>query len=567
MIIENKLLILDNLLLKGKYQEIMKKVDKTIIHEIWYLLEALLQLGETSKSEKILQDWKSNAQTHLDKGLWLFYKSRCFLEYGNYSKTNEYLLNALKELENKKQDHKKQIYRINIELGRSYWLQGKTADALELLMDMKSKPEIFSEPFTKALTMQNIGIINEIQGKLSEALDWLNKALEIHRINDNKLFIGKTLNNIALVRHEKGELDKALKILKEAITFLKKAGNPSELAHALTNTGLIYHDKGKLKLALGYHQDALNLREQAENLSEVAASLNNIGLIFHDQGRLIKALEIFQRALQLDKKSGSQLGEASDLNNIGNIFYSQGKLQKALETQEKALKLWKTMDNPAAIAETIFNIVRLNFQLNNNHDFLTIRDQFPNPTKEHTEIIRFQNMTEAIILENKGKWDEAEKKWLNASQFNVEYFYQLINIEHLAKISLHKWKNKPSKNFLNELRSRLDHFESLCKQNQLLISLCVVYLLRGKFAQTILDGKQAEKYYNLCHEIALEAGLPLHAKLAKKELDNLKPFLVSLQKIEKATITAEDYNITEFISYVNEITELIVAQEESKLDN
>ncbi|MHA2364829.1 MAG: tetratricopeptide repeat protein [Candidatus Hodarchaeales archaeon] len=519
----NKLELLSR---KGNYQEIIQLLEGkiTTLDQLWYLTEANLECENLNKADELLNQWKSSCSSPNQEIHWNYFHGRIFIRRGLYSEAKKSLNYSMEMLNQIKQPSELLSFQIRLHLGICYWKQGLSDKALDLFKNqLKSIEKYKNETNFQAIlasTYHYVGASYFNQNKIKESLVNYQKALKLKLSIGNPQEIFKSLNNLANIYYSQGRLQEALDYHKRAFSFTKKVGNSIGIAISLNNIGNVYIVQGRLKDALDQHEKSLKLKEKLENEHEIAKSLIN----------------------------------------IANIFYAQGRLQEAEEYYLRALQLLDKIGNPLEIAESLFNLGRVEKSLNKLSSNSFVFDRFPPPPHESPVTTTFYRLIKALLAQIQEDWSLANELFNIAFETEgLEYEYKIFSIESLAEIALEEWLIKSKRKALNQVEGKLKAYEQLCRENYLTAHLCKVYLLRSKLNQTLFQFKDSENLLLQCQLIAEESGLPLHYKLASKELESLKE---KKKLINDLKIVSKEISLEEFAGYFKDLSKQLLAQEE-----
>ncbi|MFX0061019.1 MAG: tetratricopeptide repeat protein [Candidatus Hermodarchaeota archaeon] len=284
--------------------------------------------------------------------------------------------------------------------GNIYWQKGDWDTALEHYQQSLALREQIGNKSDIAVSLNNIGVIYHSKGELNSAIDYYQRSLTLREALGNKRDIAVSLINIGALYRQKGELDSALDYYKRGLDIHETIGNKREIAASLNNIGVIYRQKGLLNMALDYLRRSLTLKELLGNKQDIASTLNNLGNVYLQKGELDSALDYHQRALALYEATRNKPAIAKSLRNLGKIHHLKGELNTALEFFQESLVLNKVNRNDIETAETLFCLILLFLEQQNQleaQEYLTQLQKLHNRTpnrKIHLE----RRLGEALIL-------------------------------------------------------------------------------------------------------------------------------------------------------------------------
>ena len=277
--------------LENKREDNMKKIFITV-------MILALSIGVSFADEL-------NRANELDKKGMEFYKK------GNYIKSIEFFLNALKL--------KKQILDENdIEISTSY---------------------------------NNIGRVYEHRGNSDypKALSYYKKSLAIREkiLGKEHLATAQSYNLIGLFYHYMGDYSKAISYYKKTLAISKKnlGDEHPTIATIYNNIGGVYDSFNNYSESLNYYKKSLGIREKVLGKKHpiTAKSYFNIGLLYFHMGDYIKSLTNYQKSLSIYKnKLGKEHPQtANNYSGIGAVYQTKGNYQKSLLFYQKSLLIHK----------------------------------------------------------------------------------------------------------------------------------------------------------------------------------------------------------------------------------
>jgi tetratricopeptide (TPR) repeat protein len=205
-------------------------------------------------------------------------------------------------------------------LGRSYYKQGRTDDAIEKYrIALRLKPD-YADPHI------NLGNAYKKQGLIDSAIEEYKSAIKL------KPGYATAYYNLGLAYRKLGRTDEAVKEYKLALSL-----NPNHVG-AHNNLGNIYYKQGRIDEAIEEYKEALRLKP------DYVEARYNLGTAYHSQNRIDEAIEEYKEALRLNPDY------VDAHNNLGTAYAIQGRMDEAIKEYKEALRL-----EPDLI-ETHFNL-------------------------------------------------------------------------------------------------------------------------------------------------------------------------------------------------------------------
>lgn len=209
---------------------------------------------------------------------------------------------------------------------------------------------------SRALCLNNVGLLYRNRGYVNTATEYLERALAILRQEDDPGATALILNNLAVVYQEQNLTERSLRCLREALPILEDVRDPINFALVLNNIGMSYQTLGDLDTAFAYYKKAKLTAEAINDHPHHVFFLNNMGGIYQSKQRLALALEYYEAALGLAEYVGNVVSIAMVRSNIGNIYEQQNNWEKAALHYKMALPFFEKSDhwqNVASVLEKI----------------------------------------------------------------------------------------------------------------------------------------------------------------------------------------------------------------------
>ncbi|MFA8301019.1 MAG: tetratricopeptide repeat protein [Hyphomicrobiales bacterium] len=238
----------------------------------------------------------------------------------------------------------------------------------------------------RAMTLNNLGLLQSSQNDYKSALKNYEEALSIYRdlTKENPSTylpdLATSLNNLGVLQSSQNDYKSALKNYEEALSIRRDLTkeNPSTylpyVAGTLNNLGNLQSSQNDYKSALKNYEEALSIYRDLskENpstyLPYVATSLNNLGNLQSSQNDYKSALKNYKEALSIRRALSKENPStylpyvATSLNNLGNLQSDQNDYKSALKNYEEALSIRRALskENPSTylpyVAMTLLNI-------------------------------------------------------------------------------------------------------------------------------------------------------------------------------------------------------------------
>ena len=510
-------------LTRGFYHKVIElgsqTFDKPAIH--FLVIEAYLELGEVDKAEMILNTLKDTNLTHKESILLYCYRARCQLLKNNY----------VESLENLKQG---------------------------LILIQQSK----KEPLLEARLLTSQGEVYWRQGKLEQAKNVVTTAVELLKEENNSYYLAIALNTLGMILRGQKHTIKALQIHEQALKLREELYNSQHIANSLNNIAVTYWTNGKLKIALSYLEKALSFKDKIDNTKNIANWITNIAIIKDTQGFLYDAMQMYSEALGLFEKSNNLPAIATVYCNIGEVYRNLGQLFEAKSKHEQALRLRMNIGNPHYVAESIFYVTLVKFDMKIPINIVEVQNLFPQPPYELSTVQAYYTMIQALLAQQLGLLNDAAHYWQEALNKDLlEFYFQTFCYEQLTLTLFTQWMNNSTLQTKTKFKEKLKSWEQLSKENNLVSSICKIYLINAKLELAESHLENAENLLNLCINLAQENDFDQYLKLAEREMTTLKKtkefFTVHNYATRKAFEKVQFDEIPFYLKNVNKVFEQI----------
>jgi CHAT domain-containing protein/Tfp pilus assembly protein PilF len=282
---------------------------------------------------------------------YLFYTANCFSKDHNYTRAEDYFLQA-KDIYEKINGQSSGNYLIAInKLAESYRLDNKFAEAEKYYLQSLdiSRSRFGEESSQYGIPLSNLASLYQKSGSYQKAEPLFLKSLEISQ----KLFgmedqrTAADINNTGAFYDDIGDYAKAGSFFLRALKIREKDPGPDSPEYAISANNLaeLYFKTGRYEEAESLYLKALSVVRKAygDESPACAISLNNLGALYQNTGNYNKAESYFLEALATRKKLfGEQHPDyATSLNNMALFYQETGNYDKAEPLYLQALAIRK----------------------------------------------------------------------------------------------------------------------------------------------------------------------------------------------------------------------------------
>jgi serine phosphatase RsbU (regulator of sigma subunit)/TPR repeat protein len=177
--------------------------------------------------------------------------------------------------------------------------------------------------------------------------------------NEKKFFYksrAMVLNNLGIISQESGDNKKALEYYDKSMEMQKKVGNKKGVAAALNNIGLVYDDYGNFSKAKLYFEESLKIRMELGDTSEYPVLLLNIGRMEKQFGNYSNAIKYYMNALKILESRNDSLGMPMVFQDLCDLYVIREEYNTALEYLKKSLKIYQLYNSKRDVANTYNNL-------------------------------------------------------------------------------------------------------------------------------------------------------------------------------------------------------------------
>lgn len=215
-------------------------------------------------------------------------------------------------------------------IGSIYELQGNYSKALDFYFEALKRLDELKEEKDKAQIYGNIGNVYYQQGNYSKALEYHFKALALFKKYKDKRGQAITMSNIAPSYHEQKNYKKALQYYSNALEIFKQIESKRGIANNLGNIGSLYYDQGDFKKALEYYFMALKVSREGGFQQSEANNLGNLGSTYLAMKQYSKAEKYLKQAEDLYRELGTLYYLKGILGSLADLYEKRGNYKLAL---------------------------------------------------------------------------------------------------------------------------------------------------------------------------------------------------------------------------------------------
>jgi WD40 repeat protein len=215
-----------------------------------------------------------------------------------------------------------------------------------------------------------------------------------------------------------------------------------------------------------------------------------------------------------------EVDKAKGIITEGLTFYNKGQLNLASQSYEKALKLYSSYMEDLMVAETIFNIAWVQKDQGMLPKPESVMKLFPQSSDSDLSVNAFYNMLEAVMAEEEKNWGMANKAWQAALDYtDLEINYKAICQGSLVNLEFRDWLSNPIPPDYEKLQIKVEDWQELCANNNLINTLCWAYLTHARIALAAMQFDEAENRFNDCLRTAEEYDITYYQEVVQRETE------------------------------------------------
>jgi tetratricopeptide (TPR) repeat protein len=283
------------------------------------------QLSVLNLQSKDLNNYRNNfGDSYVIGGL-------AYGDLGNYPKSREYLLKAVREYT--VTGNKAGIARAYNNLGNLDFETGRYSEAIKYHFASLKLNESIGNKKGMASSLNNMANIYASRGDNRQAIGKYYEALQVYLEADHKVGIGNAYNNIALVYGQMDRYDSAAFYIQKSYQVRSEINDKRGIASCLANLGVFYLELRKFNESLIYFKKALAAKEELNDIAGVGAENKNIATNYVYLNKPKEAIEYAEKALAIAKQTNA-LDDLKSAYVVAAMAYGKaGDYKKAFDYQ------------------------------------------------------------------------------------------------------------------------------------------------------------------------------------------------------------------------------------------
>ncbi len=233
---------------------------------------------------------------------------------------------------------------------------GNSTEAFADMQQALEWSELHHFASIEGMVHNNLGLFFWKEGNYDKALEHFDKAMGLNEATGAPDLESKAihLNNIGLIHQELQRYNKALDFHREALEIRRSLGLKGEEAISLANMGLCHRGNGNLEWAEDAFVKAIALADSLGNTHLYLAFHGNLGNVYYTQGKLHQALEAYLISLGDDERIAQHPKSSFHAySNLAAVMNALENPAKAQDYGEQALKILEAHPGYLAFAAPI----------------------------------------------------------------------------------------------------------------------------------------------------------------------------------------------------------------------
>lgn len=249
----------------------------------------------------------------------------------------------------------KQQAEVYLQLGRLYWHQGETDNAVNVLEQALAIASAAGQKLIHAEGLQVLAELWKRKGLYEKAHDAAVQAIDEARLLSDVSTELMALNTVCDVFRLQGEFEKAAASLQQSLSILSSYDDPLRKSVLLNTLAIVQYHLGATVLAEQTAQEALQISSDIERMPQQIQALNTLGGLAYIRGELRTAADYYERALQI-MATTNDMSAPTVFQNLGALYSDLGEFARAEEMFSKALEVFEHLNDTASIINCMTNM-------------------------------------------------------------------------------------------------------------------------------------------------------------------------------------------------------------------
>jgi eukaryotic-like serine/threonine-protein kinase len=295
--------------------------------------------------------------------------------------------------------------------GRSYWTQGKAAEAEPALQKARELFVAGGDKSGEAAALNSLAsVVADARGRPQGRPMYDASYAAAEAIGDRRA-MSAALNNLGIILKDMGDYVEARRAHERSLALRREIDDRNWIAISLNNIGVVLFEQDQFREASKYYEESLAIaRELGDKRNQVRA-LHNLAVVEREAGNLKAARQEIEESLAVRAEIGDKRGQIMGRVELGMIQLAQGELARARQSQEEAIKLAVETKLPQGEGQARYQLGEIALVAG---DFAEARQQHDRALAIRTELQEERTILEsqaalANIALEEGRLDDAER--------------------------------------------------------------------------------------------------------------------------------------------------------------
>jgi eukaryotic-like serine/threonine-protein kinase len=223
--------------------------------------------------------------------------------------------------------------------GRSYWTQGKSAEAEPALQKARELFVAGGDKSGEAASLNSLAsVIADARGRPQGRPMYDASYAAAEAIGDRRA-MSAALNNLGVMLKDMGDYPGARRAHERSLALRREIDDRNWIAISLNNIGVVLFEQDQFREASKYYEESLAIARDLGDKRSVVRALHNLAVVEREAGNLTAARKEIEESLAVRVEIGDKRGQIMGRVELGMIQLAQGELTRARQSQEEAIKL------------------------------------------------------------------------------------------------------------------------------------------------------------------------------------------------------------------------------------
>jgi serine/threonine protein kinase/tetratricopeptide (TPR) repeat protein len=240
------------------------------------------------------------------------------------------------------------------------------------------------------------------QGKSADAIDLILTSKELYEKHNNQVYVGYSLMNLGLAYAMMGQTESARDTFQQSYDVLLAHGEPIDQCRALNNLAITYDLLGELDAALEMHDRSLKTRREIGDRIGVSYSLSNIAAIYDLKEQFDEAIAYSKEAGVILRQVDDRFALSNQLQMLGDIYLHKADYAECEAVYRECIAIRETLGNKEDLSTAWFALGRALHKLDRRPEaYQYIRQMFQAETEMDQELRLYQvcNLCAGIMID------------------------------------------------------------------------------------------------------------------------------------------------------------------------